>query len=73
MFFSGREVLMTIQTNSLSQKYIYGISDFTVKLVFSMLFALLMAISANAYIYLPFTPVPVTLQVLTVISSAFML
>ena len=32
-----------------------------------------MAISANTFIYLPFTPIPVTLQVLTVVFSALML
>ncbi len=43
------------------------------KLTFSIIFALLMAVSANSFIYLPFTPVPVTMQVLTVIFSAILL
>ncbi len=45
----------------------------TIKLTFSIIFAALMAVSANSFIYLPFTPVPVTMQVLTVIFSAIML
>ena len=45
----------------------------TIKLTFSIIFALLMVVSANSFIYLPFTPVPVTMQVLTVIFSALML
>jgi biotin transport system substrate-specific component len=44
-----------------------------VRIVFSVVFAFLTALSANVFIYIPFTPVPVTLQVLTVITSAFML
>ncbi len=47
--------------------------ELTIKLTFSIIFALLMAVSANSFIYLPFTPVPVTMQVLTVIFSAIML
>ncbi|MCD4670752.1 MAG: biotin transporter BioY [Actinomycetia bacterium] len=47
--------------------------DLLLKFTFSIVFAFLMAISANAFIYLPFTPVPVTLQVLTVVFSALML
>jgi biotin transport system substrate-specific component len=54
---------------SVSRSY----SDLLLKLTFSIVFAFLMAISANTFIYLPFTPVPVTLQVLTVIFSAIML
>ena len=48
-------------------------SDLTLKLTFSLVFAFLMAISANTFVYLPFTPVPMTLQVLTVVFSALML
>ncbi|MCJ7666460.1 MAG: biotin transporter BioY [Actinobacteria bacterium] len=43
------------------------------KLAFSIIFAVLMAVSANSFIYLPFTPVPMTMQVLTVIFSAIVL
>ncbi|MBN1298053.1 MAG: biotin transporter BioY [Actinobacteria bacterium] len=43
------------------------------KPVFSTVFALLLCISANSFIYLPFTPVPMTMQVLTVLLSAVML
>jgi biotin transport system substrate-specific component len=45
----------------------------TTGLAFSIVFALLMAVSANSYIYLPFTPVPITMQVLTVLLSGIML
>jgi len=38
-----------------------------------MFFALVMPIAANSFFYLPFTPVPVTLQVLTVLLSAMIL
>ncbi|MCD4669460.1 MAG: biotin transporter BioY [Actinomycetia bacterium] len=47
--------------------------DLLLKSTFSIVFAFLMAISANAFVYLPFTPVPVTFQVLTVVFSALML
>ncbi|MBN2073484.1 MAG: biotin transporter BioY, partial [Actinobacteria bacterium] len=42
-------------------------------LSFTIVFALLMAISANSFIYLPFTPVPMTLQVMTVLLSGLVL
>ena len=35
-------------------------SNFTMNITFSIIFAALMAISANSFIYLPFTPIPVT-------------
>jgi len=54
-------------------KNIYRIPDLMLKIAFTAVFAVLMAVSANAFIYLPFTPVPITLQVLTVIFSALML
>jgi len=44
-----------------------------INLAFSVLFAALMAISANSFIYLPFTPVPITTQVLTVLLSGLFL
>ena len=50
-----------------------GTRKLAMKLTFSIIFALLMVVSANSFIYLPFTPVPVTMQVLTVIFSALML
>lgn len=43
------------------------------KITFSMIFALLMWVSANSFIYLPFTPVPLTMQVFTVLFCAIML
>jgi biotin transport system substrate-specific component len=64
---------MIDHTISVKQTSLYGLSDLLRKSVFSVIFALLMAISANAFIYLPFSPVPITLQVLTLIFSALML
>jgi biotin transport system substrate-specific component len=43
------------------------------KITFSLIFSILMGISANTFLYLPFTPIPVTMQVLTVLISPFML
>jgi biotin transport system substrate-specific component len=50
-----------------------GVRKISTKLSFSIIFAVLMAVSANSFFYLPFTPVPVTMQVLTVLFSAIML
>jgi len=44
-----------------------------INLLFTLIFAFLMVISANSFIYLPFTPVPITTQVLTVIFSGLFL
>ncbi|MEA2015927.1 MAG: biotin transporter BioY [Actinomycetota bacterium] len=49
------------------------LSNAGINLAFSFIFALLMAISANSFIYLPFTPVPITTQVLTVLLSGLFL
>jgi biotin transport system substrate-specific component len=38
-----------------------------VQFSFSLVFVILMWISANSFVYLPFTPVPVTMQVFTVL------
>ncbi|MFA5014205.1 MAG: biotin transporter BioY [Actinomycetota bacterium] len=51
----------------------YYSTDIGVKFAFSLIFAILMAISANSFIYLPFTPVPITTQVLTVLLSGLFL
>ncbi|MDD3628321.1 MAG: biotin transporter BioY [Actinomycetota bacterium] len=48
-------------------------SNFTMNITFSIIFAALMAISANSFIYLPFTPIPVTTQVFTVLVSGLLL
>ena len=50
----------------------YG-ADIMAKFAFSLIFAILMAISANSFVYLPFTPVPITTQVLTVLLSGLFL
>jgi biotin transport system substrate-specific component len=44
-----------------------------VKFSFSLVFVILMWISANSFVYLPFTPVPVTMQVFTVLFCAISL
>ncbi|MCG9479045.1 MAG: biotin transporter BioY [Actinomycetia bacterium] len=44
-----------------------------IKIVFTIGFALMMAVGANCFFYLPFTPVPFTLQVLTVLLGAIVL
>ena len=44
-----------------------------IKFSFSLIFAGLMCISANAFMYLPFTPIPITMQVLTVLISSLFL
>jgi biotin transport system substrate-specific component len=43
------------------------------KFSFSLVFVILMWISANSFVYLPFTPVPVTMQVFTVLFCAITL
>lgn len=50
----------------------YGHS-IVINLAFALTFAVLMAISANSFIYLPFTPIPITTQVLTVLLSGLFL
>ncbi len=40
---------------------------------FSLVFVILMWLSANSFVYLPFTPVPVTMQVFTVLFCAITL
>ena len=44
-----------------------------VQFSFSLVFVILMWISANSFVYLPFTPVPVTMQVFTVLFCAITL
>jgi len=51
----------------------YYSADLTAKFAFSLIFAALMAISANSFVYLPFTPVPITTQVMTVLLSGLFL
>ncbi|MBM3709636.1 MAG: biotin transporter BioY [Actinobacteria bacterium] len=41
------------------------VNQVLLKFTFSFIFAFLMWISANSFVYLPFTPVPMTMQVLT--------
>ncbi len=61
------------ETVSIKAKAGYYSADIRVKFAFSVIFAILMAISANSFIYLPFTPVPITTQVLTVLLSGLFL
>ena len=46
---------------------------FLTRFAFSIAFAAAMAISANIFIYLPGTPVPITLQTITVLMAALFL
>ena len=46
---------------------------FLAKLAFSIIFAAAMVLSANIFIYLPGTPVPITLQTITVLLSGLFL
>jgi len=61
------------ETVSIKVRAGYYSTDIGVKLAFSLIFAMLMAISANSFVYLPFTPVPITTQVLTVLLSGLFL
>ncbi len=54
-------------------KYSIHIRKFAISFLFSIVFAALMAISANSFMYLPFTPVPITMQVFTVLIAAILL
>lgn len=44
-----------------------------VKIIFTITFAFLTALGANCFFYLPFTPVPLTMQVFTVLLSSLIL
>ncbi|MCX6384420.1 MAG: biotin transporter BioY [Actinobacteria bacterium] len=48
-------------------------NNFLIKLAFTFAFAITMAVSANTFIYIPVTPVPITLQTLTVLISGIFL
>lgn len=63
----GMEIVKRLSGNNIAG------SNIAVNLFFSLVFAILMAVSANSYIYLPFTPVPITIQVLTVLLSGLFL
>ncbi len=69
---NGRININIIKTREV---YVYSRinSNLGVNLAFSFIFAVMMAISANSFIYLPFTPVPITTQVLTVLLSGLFL
>ncbi|MCX7916549.1 MAG: biotin transporter BioY [bacterium] len=51
----------------------YKSLDITEKILFSIIFSILTGISAQIYIKLPFTPVPITLQTFTVLLSGILL
>ena len=44
-----------------------------VKIIFTITFAFLTALGANCFFYLPFTQVPLTMQVFTVLLSSLIL
>jgi biotin transport system substrate-specific component len=50
-----------------------ALHDQTIKLLFSVIFSLMMWVSASSFFYLPFTPVPLTMQVFTVLMSGLFL
>jgi biotin transport system substrate-specific component len=63
-----------IHTEFLGKKTVQKrIENLLIKFAFSLVFVILMWISANSFFYIPFTPVPVTMQVLTVLLSALTL
>lgn len=83
-FLSLKKLLTSNNTNTISISEFYEETGFisvpvaknqsiAAKIAYTMVFAILMAISANTFTYLPFTPVPFTMQVLTVLLSAVML
>lgn len=51
----------------------FNLKTIFIKLIYSLVFATLIAISANTFFYLPMTPVPITLQTLTVIFTSIIL
>lgn len=66
--------LMQEQTNVLKKNYSDSFKNSLIlKIIFSISFIFLMAVSANTFFYLPFTPVPFTLQTLTVLASAILM
>jgi len=52
---------------------IYRLMGITEKIILSIIFSILTGISAQIYIKLPFTPVPVTMQTFTVLLSGILL
>jgi biotin transport system substrate-specific component len=67
---NNQENILTLKT---SDKINYYKSNFLIKIAFSFAFAVTMAISANIFLYIPVTPVPITLQTLTVLLSGIFL
>jgi len=70
--------MYNISQNSLELKIKIRIASsfksiFSSKLAFSIIFAAAMVLSANIFIYLPGTPVPITLQTITVLLSGLFL
>lgn len=51
----------------------FDLKTIFIKLIYSIVFATLIAISANTFFYLPITPIPITLQTLTVIFTSIIL
>ncbi len=67
---------MNINTEFTAQDFILKkelYAGYLKKIILVFTFIILMGISANSFIYLPYTPVPVTLQVLTVLASGIFL
>ena len=67
---------MIVIKNTMDNKIYEGQSYYNVKLtkiIFAITFTFLIAISANIFIYIPVTPVPLTVQTMTVLLAAILL
>ena len=62
-----------VENNSVGSAIPSNTEKILVQFSFSLVFVILMWISANSFVYLPFTPVPVTMQVFTVLFCAISL
>ncbi len=50
-----------------------GLDKNAVRILFSLIFSILIAVSANIFVYIPVTPVPITVQTMTVLFAAITL
>jgi biotin transport system substrate-specific component len=63
----------SVKIDSIPVSYKIFKDKIILKFLFSFVFVLLMSVSANTFLYLPFTPIPITMQVLTVLISPLFL
>ncbi|HEX7561425.1 MAG TPA: biotin transporter BioY [Candidatus Humimicrobiaceae bacterium] len=73
IFQNGRSFSDYVEKYSGGSVMPVSVEKILVKFSFSLVFVILMWISANSFMYLPFTPVPVTMQVFTVLFCAISL